>query len=270
MRIGSRRLLLSPSAVSFDPDALAYFTAAGITSASEKAAVNNFFVQLKANGFWDKIIRIYLFSSTSLDAASYCAKTLTTGTFINAPTLSSLGVLFDGSTQYFLLPTTVNTWLGATEQDLSVSIYQNNTLGLSDPSNVWMGAGRFDNAGQLSFTRLITSRNLVGRSGTVSLDLAILNQTTGIGFYVMNRVGTAVSFYKDGVLADSETLASTSLVASQLSYGARFATGTSPLVSSYSNVRVGLGVFSTAIDASDQANFNSIVSSFLTAIGRLV
>jgi hypothetical protein len=270
MRFGSRRSLYSSSS-GFDESALAYFEAAGISNQAERQAVNRFFIQLKQAGFWDQIIRIYLFSSTSLEAASYCAKTLTTGTFVNSPSLSSLGVLFDGASNYFVLPDTINLWLGPSVNNLSVSIYQNKTLGLSDPSNVWLGAGLFNNSGQISIVRLGTTRNLNGRIGTITATTEIADQQTGVGFYVLNRTNsTTQTIYKNGSLEDTKSLSSSPLTASQIAFGCRYNSSSGTPATSLSDIQVGLGVFSTAIGASDQANYNSIVSDFLSNIDRLV
>lgn len=85
----------------FDPDASAYFTAAGITDSTEQEAWNTFVVGARAAGIWDKAYRVYPVSPTSIAAAAVCAKSLTSGTFVNSPTHASTGITFDGATQYF-------------------------------------------------------------------------------------------------------------------------------------------------------------------------
>lgn len=93
MRIGSRRSFSSPSdsGPSFDPDAEAYFAAAGITNLAEKIAANDFIVTAKANGFWNSLERIYLVSPTSESAALVCCSSLTSMTNVNSVSWSTNG-----------------------------------------------------------------------------------------------------------------------------------------------------------------------------------
>jgi len=84
----------------FDADAVAYFTAASITSATEKSAANTIIVGLKAEGIWDSMSRIYLRSPTSLAACLMCCKSLTSQTAVNSPSFNSYGLAYNGTTQY--------------------------------------------------------------------------------------------------------------------------------------------------------------------------
>ena len=95
---GTRRVMRGR--VPFDPDAEAYFEAAGISDGGEKAAANTFITGSKQAGLWTKFYRLWLFSSTSLSAAMVCARSRTSMTAVNGQTHSRSGVTFDGSTQY--------------------------------------------------------------------------------------------------------------------------------------------------------------------------
>lgn len=97
------------SSVGFDPDAVAYFTAAGITDTTEKDAVNQLVLDLKGTGstpsgtdLWTDAAAFYPISPTSLAAAAYNLRDTTNFnmTWANSPTHASTGVTFDGSTQY--------------------------------------------------------------------------------------------------------------------------------------------------------------------------
>ena len=92
-----------------DPDAQAYITAAGITDATEQAAVFQLVSDLKGTGsttnntdIWTGLDAIYPTSPTSLAAAEYNLKDPATYqiTWLNNPTHSSAGVAFNGSNQY--------------------------------------------------------------------------------------------------------------------------------------------------------------------------
>ena len=94
---------------SYDPDAEAYFTAAGITDTAEKDAVNQLVLNLKGTGstpnntnLWTDAAAFYPISPTSLAASAYNLRDTTSlnMTWANSPTHASTGVTFNGTTQY--------------------------------------------------------------------------------------------------------------------------------------------------------------------------
>jgi len=96
-------------APSYDPDAVAYFTAASITDTDEKNAVNQLVLDLKGTGstpsstdLWTDAAAFYPISPTSLAAAAYNLRDTTSFnmTWANSPTHGSTGVTLDGITQY--------------------------------------------------------------------------------------------------------------------------------------------------------------------------
>lgn len=110
--LGQEGIILPTGAApapSYDPDAVAYFTAAGITDTTEKDAVNQLVLDLKGTGstpnstdLWTDAAAFYPISPTSLSAAAYNLRDTTTlnMTWANSPTHASTGVTFDGLTQY--------------------------------------------------------------------------------------------------------------------------------------------------------------------------
>jgi len=92
-----------------DPAAAAYFTAAGITDATEQAAVIQLVADLKGTGsttnnnnIWTKMNTIYPVSPTSLAAAAFNLKDASTFeiTWFNSPTHASTGVTGNGTNMY--------------------------------------------------------------------------------------------------------------------------------------------------------------------------
>ena len=92
-----------------DPNAQAYITAAGITDATEQAAVNQLVLDLKGTGstpsgtdLWTDAAAFYPISPTSLSAARYNLRDTTSFniTWDNGPTHGYTGVTFNGSNQY--------------------------------------------------------------------------------------------------------------------------------------------------------------------------
>jgi hypothetical protein len=93
----------------FDADAVAYFTAAGITDTTEKDAVNQLVLDLKGTGsttnntdVWAEMLALYPVSPTSLAAAAFNLKNPATYQidWYNSPSHSSAGIAFNGTTQY--------------------------------------------------------------------------------------------------------------------------------------------------------------------------
>jgi hypothetical protein len=124
----------------FDPDAQAYFTATGLTGATNLNAVNQFVLDTKAAGIWTKMKAIYLFvggtaalhkwnlkDPRDLDAAYRLV-------FFGGMTHSSNGILFGGVNGYG------NTFLNDNVINLSghTSFYSRTlTVGLAIEMGVW-------------------------------------------------------------------------------------------------------------------------------------
>lgn len=83
-----------------DPDVAAYLAAAGITDTTEKAAVTDAVLSLKASGVWNKLIYLFLCSPTSLAAALVNTKTAVSATN-NGATHSSSGLATGGSNFFY-------------------------------------------------------------------------------------------------------------------------------------------------------------------------
>jgi len=54
-----RLITARKSGIAYDPDAQAFFTAAGITDATQKSAVNTLVTDLKGYGIWSKMLAVY-------------------------------------------------------------------------------------------------------------------------------------------------------------------------------------------------------------------
>lgn len=113
-RVGSRKCLFGTQ--SYDANAAAYFAALAAVSATPDATFKNAWnravLDLKSNGLWTLIDRLYPLPTASwsnLSAIAICAKSLTTATVVNSPTLdTSWGVFFDGATNYMRCDKQVN------------------------------------------------------------------------------------------------------------------------------------------------------------------
>jgi len=107
--------IIASQIASFDADAVAFFnrvtTAGGTLSTTEKQAVNQLVLDLKANSLWTPMKAIYPMVGAS---AAACAQNLKsssfTGTFSSGWTFASTGVTPNGTSAYFdtgLVPSSV-------------------------------------------------------------------------------------------------------------------------------------------------------------------
>jgi len=125
---------------SFDPDAEAYFTAAGITDTTEKDAVNQLVLDLKGEGsttnnsdVWSSSIGIYPVSPTSLTASTFNLKNLAKNiTWFNSPTHSSLGITGNGIDMYGDAGINILNDIGSNNFGLYVEVDSQNTSSQSE------------------------------------------------------------------------------------------------------------------------------------------
>lgn len=85
-----------------DLDALAYVTAANITNSSERTAIDNFVIALKACNMWDRMYAFYPLLGNTLAQTTYNLKDPATYqvTWTGSPIIASKGLQFDGTTQH--------------------------------------------------------------------------------------------------------------------------------------------------------------------------
>lgn len=116
--------IIASQIASFDADAVAFFTrvttAGGTLSTTEKQAVNQLVLDLKANSLWTPMKAIYPMVGAS---AAACAQNLVsssfTGTFNGGVTFASTGVTGNGSTGYMNTSLNVNSILSLNSTHLS-------------------------------------------------------------------------------------------------------------------------------------------------------
>ena len=118
--------IVASQIASFDADAVAFFgrvtTAGGSLSATEKQAVNQLVLDLKANSLWSAMKAIYPMVGAS---AAACAQNLKsssfTGTFTSGWTFASTGVTGNGTSAY--LDTNLNQSPHITNTSQHISFY---------------------------------------------------------------------------------------------------------------------------------------------------
>jgi hypothetical protein len=142
----------------FDPDAVAFFTATGITDSTIKNAVNDLVLALKNNNLWSKLKVIYPFVGGTATTHKYNLKdprdldVAFRIDFVNNPTHSSNGVQGNGIDQYgnthlqangLLQDSNFAGWYSRT--DLNASIVDFSTRDALNSNNSYYAISRSSN-----------------------------------------------------------------------------------------------------------------------------
>jgi hypothetical protein len=192
--------IIASQIASFDADAVAFFnrvtTAGGTLSATEKQAVNQLVLDLKANSLWTPMKAIYPMVGAS---AAACAQNLKsssfTGTFTSGWTFASTGATPNGTSAYMTTGFVVNTEQ-ASANNFSLGVYSG-TIGSSAGLKCSMGA--YDGAIETIITIRFTGNLAYLAIGENTYNNSFANTDTH-GFYVANRNTTNMAqAWKNGV-----------------------------------------------------------------------
>jgi hypothetical protein len=183
----------SASGITYDTDAEAFFTAAGITDVGQKNAVNDLVLSLKADSLWSKMTAIYPFvgGSASTHAVNLKSPGTYDLTFYGGWTHNSNGITGNASTGY--ADTGINENSVLTLNDTHLSIYSRTNkdalmcdIGLNfadDETNI------FSKFGSVFYPRVQNTNSGISNTGTSQR------------LFITNRVGsTAIRAYQDGTL----------------------------------------------------------------------
>lgn len=196
-------ILAGGGIVPFDPDAQAYFNAAGITDSTEKSAANTLILDLKytpnwvLGNAWDRGIAWYLISPTSMAAALINAKS--PGTFdmtaVNTPTHSSTGIDFNGTNQYLRTGIIPNTDLSL--NDMSLGYYSRENV--LDEAAIEMGCvGNPSTIQQILFLEYNDALETGGNLGNTN-ERAFFDVDNSQGFVIVSRItSTFISISRNG------------------------------------------------------------------------
>jgi hypothetical protein len=178
----------------FDSDAQAFFdrvdTAGGTLSDTEKAAVNQLVLDMKADGIWSYMKAIYPMVGAS---AAACAQNLRsssfTGSFSSGWTFASTGVKGNGTSTFMDTNLSSNTSLSL--NDLSLSIYSRTD------SNIGGDIGDKNLTGGFSGIFIRLSNTFYGYLGEVN-NISLSNLDARGFWTISRRSSTQVYFYKNG------------------------------------------------------------------------
>lgn len=246
---------------SFDSDAAAFFTAASITDAGQKTAINNLVLAMKSASVWTKMVGCYpIVGGTS---TSHAVNLKTPGTFnltfTGSPTHSSTGVDWNGTSQYASTGIIPNTHLTAAAK--SLGYYSREDSAASTACEIGCngtGGGTFDGiflkvAGNL-FTGYLTDAS--------GVNVANANAQ---GFYIISRSNTTqVNFYKNGAAlgTNPKSMASGAQNTTQIEIGRGNA--------QYSNRQCAFAFVASDMSSTNASDLYTAVQAYQTALSRQV
>jgi hypothetical protein len=258
--------LIASQIASFDADAVAFFQrvsdATGTLSLTEKQAVNQLVLDLKANSLWTPMKAIYPMVGAS---AAACAQNLKsssfTGTFTSGWTFASTGVTPNGTSAYMDTNLTPSISLGLNSGHLSIYSRTNIEDLSSDLSSESTGSGNQ----QIILSRF-TGLGFVSTYGTYSASSNYAN-TDSRGLFITNRNSTTNSTaFKNNTkvldYANTSSLSTKSLLLAADNYPAsivRFS------VRQYAFASIGDGLTDT-----QASNFYTAVQAFQTTLNRQI
>lgn len=251
--------IVASQIASFDADAVAFFnrvtTAGGSLSLTEKQAVNQLVLDLKANSLWTPMKAIYPMVGAS---AAACAQNLKsssfTGTFTSGWTFASTGVTGNGASAY--MDTTFNPNTSSNANSKHMSYYSRNNfsncqIGVINSiiDQLYYVAGAYYNVlSTTSFTPITTAttKGFVVASRTTS--------TSGCTTYVNNS-----NLGNDGLTTSGNPNGNLWLNARSPSAG-----GTS------SNNECAFSSIGDGLSGTQASNFYTAVQAFQTTLNRNV
>lgn len=238
---------------SYDTDAQAYFTAASITSTTEKDAWNTFVLAAKSNGYWSKFFAIYPFLGGTSSSCSYNAKNTATFqiSWTGSLTFNSTGLVGHSSNSYGNTGFNMNS-SGWTNSSASFGCYSrttpvNNTFNMLDDSTLndaYIGT----ESGSASYA-IMTQ----GDGGTFGTKLMIA-QAESSSFSVLYRDNSHISDSSGAHVRNSVNM---------------YLMGSST-ISSHASNNIGLAFIGSTFTSGEITNFTTNVNTLMTSLGRNV
>lgn len=244
----------------FDPNAAAFFAAAGITDATQKSAVNQLVLDLKSASVWSKMAALYPFVGGTSSSCSYNLSNPATFqmTWHGSLTFDSTGITSDG-----VFGSYGDTGLNAnttTPNSLAFGFYSRTSAGsnavdcgaypggASDIMEIWANAfggnGFFDNQADS------------GRASGAT--------TNGAGLFLSSRQGGNNTGYRNSTAIDTTLGVQGTLVNANFLICSRIGSET-PSVRNFA-----LFFISSGLTGADVTNFYNAVQTFQTTLGRNV
>jgi hypothetical protein len=246
-----------------DTDALSFLDRAGITSSTERLAINSLVRNLKINNLWSSLLTFWpMVGGTS----SSCLRNLKEDTnnlqFLGGGwTFDSTGAQPNGTTSYADTGVTINTETSL--NDVSFGFYsKTNTTVTGFDMGIFTGSERFHIATTVSPFLLMTT--YINRALAASDLNAPIPSTTGL--LVSTRTANNVeAIYRNGSLLATGSAPSTIRPTGNCFLGARNQFGSA---SNWSNKKYAAAFIGSGLTAGQNATLYTIVQNFQTLLGR--
>jgi hypothetical protein len=266
-----------PAASSFDPDAQAFITAAGITNVTQQTAIDNLVIGLKADGTWTKMRAIYPIVGGTATTHKWNLKDprdLNEAyrlTFIGGLTHSNTGILPNGMNGYadtFFVPSSL------ADDNIHFSAYYRTTNTRTDRA---MGCayviGNYEEgtfiAGH-SLSPFSTNNGIRYINGGTTFDN--VNVTNTVANFIATRTDLVNSkLYRNNVLVSTSSAgfgnapANMYLMAENL-----LLTEGGTIIPSYSDKQIAFSTIGEGLDNTQSINLYNRIQAFQTALSRQV
>jgi hypothetical protein len=253
--------IIASQIASFDADALAFFQrvsdATGTLSLTEKQAVNQLVLDLKANSLWTPMKAIYPMVGASAEACKQNLKSASfTGSFSSGWTFASTGVTGDGTSAFF--DTTLTPLTSLTQNSTSGSYYIGDNY-ITNQDIILTG-------GTVSF---------LGSYNTTSMEVAVNDGFAGAvtptikkGLFTFSRItSTQSKLYANNLQTFTNTLAS----AAPNIYSVKIACLNNAGVNSrFSTNSIRFAHLGDGLTDTQASNFYTAVQAFQTTLSRNV
>jgi hypothetical protein len=261
-------MIINPYAfgVSYDPDAQAFFTASGLTGATNLTAINTLVVALKGYGIWTKMKAIYPMVGGTAALHKWNLKNpLDTNAafrlvFSGGMTHSSTGIAFGGVNGFantFLTPS-VNLTLNTTH----LSYYSRTNVNLTQ-----IEIGCFDNTGAYTIIEARTAN--ISYFLTNTSTISGVADTNSAAFYIGNRTGSFVTNgFRNNVKIFNPTTASSFRPANNIFIGA--ANNASSAAQYFTTKECAFASIGDGLTDAEAANFYTAVQAYQTTLSRQV
>lgn len=249
--------------ISYDPDAAAFFTAAGITDATEKSAINAWVLELKAGSLWTKCYQILPLVFNDATKNTFDLKGTYNATMNGSITHSGRYVTGDGASGYISTGVNANTVLtidncGTTFNCNTNSTEDAYTGGCFDGLNYFMYQNRNSaNLGRNILNDAAAGGFNFGLSGGAAI-------TDARGVWTFNRVSNAskTQYYSGGALDTPLTQGQSSKPNLEIYFLKANYVG-----ASYSSRAYNCYVLHQGLSAGDSAALQTSITNFKTALG---
>lgn len=265
-------------AAQFDPDALAFISAATITDTTQRYAINNLVVGLKLNSLWGKMQAIYPFAGTTATTQKWNLKdprdldAAYRLTFVGGVTHSSDGFQPNGTNGYANTHFNPSTEVALTTS-VSLGIYVNLVGAGTRAYDLGVGADAV-----VDYLGMVAQRT----SGSIGLaDFGTFPAGRVETAALPNALGTSIGsitsstdrgFFRNGVRIASKLTASTPSYANGIiPLGAfNIIDGVFAGIAQFINNRYGFFFIGTGLTDAESLTFTSLVQRYQNALSRAI